>query len=134
MENRLEASEALTPRKTFLAGVIYFDQRKQTIKCIIRELSAESASLVCQDAAAIPVKTIELYIPSQNEFFPAEVKERTDRELRIVFKQSHPSAPPEAGTAEIFRRLHLLETEVGQLRRIVDELKNARARLADLGI
>ena len=134
MENRLEACEALTPRKTFLAGIIYFDQRKQTVKCIIRELSAESASLVCQDATAIPAKTIELYIPSQNEFFPAEVKERTGSELRIVFKQIHDSAPPEGGTTEIFRRLHLLETEVGQLRRIVDELKDARARLADLGI
>ena len=120
------------PRRTFLAGVVYFDQRKQTVNCIIRELSAENATLVCQDASAIPTNVIELYIPSQNEFLPAEIKERTDSELRIAFRQS--TEPSEGRTAEVFRRLRHLEAEVGQLRRIVDELRGTKARLENLAI
>jgi hypothetical protein len=130
----LETQQDLITRKTFLAGVIYFDQRKQTVNCIVRELSAKSSTLVCQDATAIPTNIIELYIPSQNEFLPAEIKERAGAELRIAFRPIHDTAPTEGGSSEIFRRLRLLEAEVGQLRRIVDELRDARARLGDLAI
>jgi hypothetical protein len=130
----LETQQDLIPRKTFLAGVIYFDQRKQTVNCIVRELSAKSSTLVCQDATAIPTNIIELYIPSQNEFLPAEIKERAGTELRIAFRPIHDTAPTEGGSPEIFRRLRLLEAEVGQLRRIVDELRDARARQGDLAI
>lgn len=130
----METQQALTPRKTFLAGVIYFDRRQQTVNCIIRELSAEGSTLVCQDASAIPTNMIELYIPSQNEFLPAEVKERNNSELRIAFKQSQNTEPAEGGIAEVFRRLRHLEAEVKQLRRTVDELKDTRARVENLAI
>ena len=122
------------PRKTFLAGVIYFDRRKQTVNCIVRELSAENATLVCQDTSAIPTNFIELYIPSQHEFLPAEIKERTGSEVRIAFKQIQNTESSEGEISEVFRRLRHLEVEVGHLRRIVDELKDTRARVEDLAI
>lgn len=130
----METQQDLIPRKTFLAGVIYFDQRKQTVNCIVRELSAKSATLACQDATAIPTNIVELYIPNQNEFLLAEIKERAGTEVRVVFKQIHDTAPTESAPSEVFRRLRLLEAEVGQLRRIVDELRETKTRFGDMAI
>lgn len=133
----MEARESQITRKTLLPAVVYFDQRKQSINCIIRELSAQGATLICDSASAVPINIFELYIPSRGEYFPAAVKERRGSQLHVSFVQADPvhnSAAPEGEKPDVSRRLQLLETEVAKLRRIVDDLRDRSLREEYTGI
>lgn len=125
----MEAREALTPRKTLLPAVIYFDQRKQSVNCIIRELSARGATLTCESARAVPTNIFELYIPNRDRFYPAAVRERNANQLRVGFIQTdsaRDASLPGGGTAGILERLARLEADVRKLRQIVNDLKDER--------
>jgi hypothetical protein len=124
MESAPEHPRTLTPRKTFLAGIIYFDQRKRTVQCVVRELSSDAATLVCQDARSVPANTIELYIPNHNKYYAAEVKERGANDLRVALSEDQTSVTTDDEPSDLARRFYLLESEVKHLRKIVEELKS----------
>lgn len=123
----METQEALNPRRTLLPGVIYFNHRKQSVNCIIRELSAQGATLVCTDTRVVPTNVFELYMPNRKEFYSVEVQERKADELHVAFIQEPSMAnasSSEGWMREIVRRLDLLETEQKKLRQMANELRN----------
>jgi hypothetical protein len=133
----LEACEAVIPRKTLLPAVIYFDQRKQSVNCIIRELSAQSATLICESAGAVPTNIFELYIPNRDKFYFAAVRERNANQLRVAFIETNSisdASLQDGEKTEVLQRLDRLEAEVRKLRNVVNELKYGRRGDNDLAL
>jgi hypothetical protein len=127
----LDARETLAQRKTLLAGVIYFNDRKQTVNCIVRELSAKHAVLICQ-ANSIPTNIIELSIPSRNELYPAAIQNRKVDELYVTLTGASSDRNPslsEGETSEILRRLSVLETQVRKLQNVIENIKAGKVSL-----
>ena len=125
----LHAHETLVQRKTLLAGVIYFNDRKQTVNCIVRVLTEKSAVLICQ-TNLIPTNIIELSIPSRNEFYPAAVQNRKADELYVTFMDASSGQnplPSEGGTKEILQRLSALETQVRKLQNIIEQIRSGKS-------
>ena len=132
----LSAREAPLPRKTLLPGVIYFDERKQSIQCTVRELSAEGATLSCEGMPAVLTKFVELYIPNWGKLYPAAIKERHANELLVAFVQetSIPDTSSSDSDTNLHQRVQLLEIEMRKLRNLLNELKVKQVRGYDQGI
>jgi hypothetical protein len=110
-------------QKSFLQGRIYFNNRRATLDCVIRDLSETGAKLKISEAVAVP-EAMELYIPNREEIHRARVEWRSEDEIGVSFGEAAaPSAAPEL-PADVVQRLSKLESEVAALRRIVNELRS----------
>jgi len=132
----VSAREAPLPRKTLLPGVIYFDERKRTIQCTIRELSAEGAMLSCESAHAFIPKFVELYISNWGKVYPAAIKERHANELFVTFIQDAPAPGTSSSDCDtsLLQRVQLLEAEMNKLRQMLNDLKVKQVREHNHGI
>jgi hypothetical protein len=114
-----------TRQKSFLQGRVYFNNRRSSIDCLVRDISATGARLKFAGQVTMP-ELIELYIPNKDESFRAQVQWNRGDEIGVAFiRDEADSAPagavlPEASLAE---RMQKLETEVAALKRLVKELK-----------
>jgi hypothetical protein len=119
----MEERRALPRQKSFLKGTIYFNNRRSTLDCMIRDITAHGARLQTATTATIP-EAIELYIPNKDQTLRAQVKWRKGDEMGVMFlgveqAADQPAAPP-SGLAQ---RVERLEAEIAKLHRIVLELK-----------
>src|SRR5258708_40347709 len=57
-----------TRHKSFLRGMIYFNNRRNVVDCLIRDISPYGARLIFSDAVTTP-DSLDLYIP-QTEATP----------------------------------------------------------------
>ena len=132
----LSAREAPLPRKTLLPGIIYFDERKRTVQCTIRELSVEGATLSCESAHAFIPKFVELYIPNWGKVYPAAIKERHANELFVTFIQDAPASGTSSSDCDtsLLQRVQLLEVEMSKLKQMLNDLKIKHVREYDQGI
>jgi hypothetical protein len=115
-----------TRQKSFLQGRIYFNNRRSTVDCLIRDYSEAGARLKFSETIAVP-EAIELYIPNREEIHRARVEWRNGSEMGVSFGEEmrSPSIAPEASQGDLAARVQTLETEVAALRRIVNELRAA---------
>src|SRR5436190_459530 len=88
MSNRRKS----TRQKSFLQGRIYFNNRKSSIDCLIRDLSNEGAKLKFSEAIVAP-EAIELYIPARDQYCRAKVLWRHGGEVGVGFVLDHVAAP-----------------------------------------
>ena len=111
-------------QKSFLQGRIYFNHRRSSIDCLIRDYSEHGARLRFSEGANIP-EAIELYIPNKEETHRARVQWRSGNEVGVSFGNeiNSPSVAPEASQGDLPARMQRLETEVAALRRIVNDLR-----------
>src|SRR4051812_49480105 len=76
MANPAEARPAerrRTPRqKSFLRGMIYFNNRRSVADCLIRDISPFGARLIFSDAVTTP-DVLDLYIPQKEQTLRAQV-------------------------------------------------------------
>ena len=115
----------LLRKRSFLQGRLYFNNRRSSLDCLVRDISSQGAKLKVSDSIAIP-EIVELYIPNKDETYRAKVQWRTGFEVGVTFEndQEAPSIVPGAGPADLPERVRRLEAEVASLHRRLNELQN----------
>ncbi len=122
MNNR-RASER---QKSFLQGRIFFNNRRSSVDCLVRDISEQGAKLRFSEAIAVP-EVVELYIPNKDETHRARVQWRIGEEVGVAFgpdEVSSPSLVPDAPAADLAARVRRLEGDVAALQRKVNELQS----------
>lgn len=114
----------IAPRtRTFLKGVVLYDNRRVSIECTIRDLSDTGARITFPSPITIPDR-IELFIPQKNRTYSADVRRRDDCEIGVSFRDQRSGEQRREADAAIGDRVAALEHEVAQLRRIVKQLRD----------
>lgn len=123
---------SLMRQKSFLHGRIYFNNRRSSLDCLVRDYSDQGARLTVSDSVAIP-EVIELHVPHKDETRRAKVQWRTGYELGVAFgvDEGSPSIVPEA--PDLAARVRRLETEMAALQRKLTELQSELRRQQDSG-
>jgi hypothetical protein len=129
-----EAERRSSPRqKSFLRGIIYYNNRSAAADCLVRDISETGARLELSESVIIPYE-IDLHIPKKGETFRARVQWRHGDGVGIAFanpvaKQAGAEAPEAAATPEpghntvaLAARVQRLEAEVVSLKRAVKQL------------
>jgi hypothetical protein len=113
-------------QRAFLQGRIFFNNRRNSIDCLIREFSETGARLGFSSAVATPA-IVELYIPSRDENYRARIEWRTGEEAGVSFEEAEAPAlaPGAAAGADWVARIHKLEHDVAVLQRKFNELSAA---------
>lgn len=120
-----------TPRhRTFLQGRVFYNGRRQSADCIIRELTDEGARLSFTDPVALP-HAFELHIPNRDQTIRVETiwNHGTDVGVSYVRAEEHVAATVaptiQAPTHEqtLAERVEKLEKELGALRRRLSEVE-----------
>src|SRR5438128_5171529 len=91
-EVAMKERRAGTRQKSFLQGRVYFNNRRSSVDCLVRDLSERGAKLKVSEAIAIP-DVVELYIPNKDETFRARVEWRTGDEVGLGFGLDEVSSP-----------------------------------------
>jgi len=120
----MEERRAVPRQKSFLQGRIYFNHRRSSVDCLIRDYSEQGARLKFSEAVNVP-EAIELYIPNKEETHRARVEWRIGNEVGVSFgtEIQSPSVSPDAAQGDLPTRVQKLEAEVATLRRIVNDLR-----------
>ena len=116
--------------RTFLQGRVFYNNRRQSADCIIRELTDEGARLSFTDPVALP-HAFELHIPNRDQTIRVETvwNHGTDVGVSFVRQDSHGAATlaPAAHAAPLeqtlLERIEKLEKELGALRRRISEIE-----------
>lgn len=120
-----------TPRhRTFLQGRVFYNNRRQSADCIIRELTDDGARLSFTDPVALP-HAFELHIPNRDQTLRVETiwNHGTDVGVSFTRAEAHMApalAPAMHGTpAEqtLAERVEKLEKELAALRRRISEIE-----------
>jgi hypothetical protein len=120
-----------TPRhRTFLQGRVYYNNRRQSADCIIRELTDEGARLSFTDPVALP-HAFELHIPNRDQTLRVETvwNHGTDVGVAFVRTDTHsapsiaPGAHASAQELSLVERIEKLEKELAVLRRRISEVE-----------
>jgi hypothetical protein len=112
---------ALVRHKTFMKGRIYFNNRLQSLDCIVRDVTDTGSRLEFSENVTLP-DAFELYLPTRNEYFRAHVEWRKGNQIGISWDSAKERA--EAGGDDAFNdRLAKLERDVAVLQRRLDALQ-----------
>jgi PilZ domain-containing protein len=112
-------------KKAFLQGRIFFNQRRTSIDCLIRDFCEHGARLTFSSMTATP-DMVELYIPNKDESYRAKVQWRNANEIGVGFEReaaSPPLVPEAAPPADVSARIHKLEHALSLLQRKFNELQ-----------
>ena len=124
----------LLRQRSFLQGRLYFNNRRSSLDCLVRDISSQGAKLKVSDSIAIP-EIVELYIPNKDETYRAKVQWRTGFEIGVTFENDDaPSIVPSAGPTDLLDRVRRLEAEVASLHRKLNDLQNELRHGQDSGI
>ena len=116
-----DETNAATRQKTFLKGTLYYDNRRGSIECVIRDMSDSGARLTFDHPATVP-DNVELFIPHKQQTLRARVQRRGPNEIGIAFEVDRSAEPQRASDAELQQRVEALEAEIKALKRLVAKL------------
>jgi hypothetical protein len=111
-------------QKSFLRGMIYFNNRRSVADCLIRDISPYGARLIFSDTVTTP-DLLDLYIPQKEQTLRSQVIWRVGHEVGVAFPQAiHPqqSATAASGPGDLADRVAKLEAEVAALKRALKKL------------
>jgi PilZ domain len=113
-----------SPRqKSFLRGLIYFNNRRSSYDCLIRDINPEGARLALSGMVTTP-DVLELHIPQKQQTLTAQVAWRNGEEIGVTFAQAESmQKPAEAG--DLVQRVFRLEGEIAALKLAFAKLKNS---------
>jgi len=117
----------ITRNKSFLRGMIQFNNRRNVVDCLIRDISPYGARLIFSDAVTTP-DVLDLYIPQKEQTLRVHVIWRHGQEAGVAFPQATP-VDPAAETGEtassvgLAERVARLELEIAGLKRILKKMK-----------
>jgi hypothetical protein len=120
----MQDRRAVTRHKSFLQGRIYFNNRRSSVDCLIRDISDQGARPKISDAITTP-EAVELHIPNKDETYRAKVIWRAHDEMGVTFSPHESLVPSPEGTepVDLFERVQKLERDLAKLRRIVMEIR-----------
>jgi hypothetical protein len=115
---------SVSRQKSFLQGRIFFNNRRTSIDCVIRDFSEHGARLKFSSMIAMP-DVVELYIPNKDESYRAKIHWRNADEIGVGFDFDEKSPPlaPGAPSADWSARIHKLEHDLASLQRKFNELQ-----------
>ena len=111
-------------KKSFLQGRIFFNHRRTSVDCLIRDFCEHGARLTFTSMTATP-DVVDLYIPNRDESYRAKVQWRNANEIGVGFERKETSPPlaPAAPAADWSARIHKLEHTLASLQRRFNELQ-----------
>jgi hypothetical protein len=130
--NNETASEAFTDKgqrrrvarqKSFLRGCIYFNSRRASVDCLIRDISSQGARILISSSVNIP-DTVELYIPQKAQTLRARVEWRHNEDIGLVFTEADLGLKIRPQANELTQRVAQLEDEINSLRRMFKRMKS----------
>ena len=116
-----EEPKAAIRQRTFLKGTVYYDNRRASIECVVRDLSDSGARLTFDHPATVP-DNIELFIQQKQQTLRACVRRREPYEIGIAFEIERSLEPRRASDAGLQQRIETLEAEIKALKRLVAKL------------
>src|ERR1700754_1378106 len=96
-ERRTEERRRVARQKSFLRGMIYFNNRRSAVDCLVRDISPYGARLIFSDAVTTP-DVLDLYIPQKEQTLRVQVIWRHGQEVGVAFAQTatvEPAAEPQ---------------------------------------
>ena len=115
--------------ESFLRGMIYFNNRRNAVDCLIRDISPYGARLIFSDAVTTP-DVLELYIPQKEQTLRVNVIWRHGQEAGVAFAQAahmdsvaEPGDPGSSPGQALAERVARLEMEIVGLKRILKKMK-----------
>ena len=108
-------------QKSFLRGMIYFNNRRNVVDCLIRDISPYGARLIFSDAVTTP-DVLELYIPQKEQTLRVHAIWRHGQEVGVAFAQAA-QMDPVAESGDLAERVARLEMEIVGLKRILKKMK-----------
>src|SRR6185503_7579244 len=121
IEERPVERRRVTRQKSFLRGMIYFNNRRNVVDCLIRDISPYGARLIFSDAVSTP-DVFELYIPQKEQTLRIHVIWRHGQEVGVAFAQAT-QVETVAETGDLAERVGRLEMEIAGLKRILKKIK-----------
>ena len=121
-DNRPEAPPAAVRSRTFLKGVVYYDNRRGSIDCTIRDLSDTGARIVFSTLVTVP-DNIELHIPQKQMTLPARVRRRDQLEIGVSFEDQRSDEPRRAVDGEMAERVTRIENDIAAMKRLLKKLE-----------
>jgi hypothetical protein len=116
-------------QKSFLRGMIYFNNRRNAVDCLIRDISPYGARLIFSDSVTTP-DVLELYIPQKEQTLRVHVIWRHGQEVGVAFAQAahvdpaaEPGDPGSSPGQALAERVARLEMEIVGLKRILKKMK-----------
>ncbi|MEI7804237.1 MAG: PilZ domain-containing protein [Hyphomicrobiales bacterium] len=117
-----EEPKAAIRQRTFLKGTLYYDSRRASVDCVIRDMSDTGARLTFDNPVTVP-DHVELFIPHKQQTLRARVQRRGLNEIGVAFEVERTLDPRRTADAELQQRVESLETEITALKRLVAKLK-----------
>ena len=108
-------------QKSFLRGMIYFNNRRNVVDCLIRDISPYGARLIFSDAVTTPDQ-LDVYIPQKEQTLRGQVIWRHGQEVGVAFAQAA-QVDHVAETGDLAERVTRLEMEIAGLKRILKKIK-----------
>jgi hypothetical protein len=109
-------------QKSLLRGRIYFNNRRNSADCTIRDISGNGARLIFSDAIAIP-DVVDVYIPQKEQTLRAHVHWRRGQELGVTFTPAAAAPDQLAAPDDLAGRVERLEAEIAALKRMLKKLR-----------
>ena len=72
-------------QRTFLKGTLYYDNRRASIECLVRDISDSGARLTFEHPVNVP-DNVELFIPQKQQTLRESVRRRGPNEIGIAFE------------------------------------------------
>ncbi len=118
-----------TRQKSFLQGRIFYNNRRASVDCLVRDVSDQGAKLVFSDTVTLP-DVFELYLSNKEEVRRAKTQWRRCDEIGVTFKFDDPINMDAVGVStDLFGRVLRLESECAALRRAMKELRQEMRKL-----
>jgi hypothetical protein len=126
-------------QKSFLRGMIYFNNRRNAVDCLIRDISPYGARLIFSDAVTTP-DVLELYIPQKEQMLRVHAIWRHGQEVGVAFAQAahmdpaaeQPGDPGSSPGQALAERVARLEIEILGLKRILKKMKTDAGPVFDV--
>ena len=120
-ESRTPERRRIVRQKSFLRGMIYFNNRRSVADCLIRDISPYGARLIFSDTVTTP-DMLDLYIPQKEQTLRAHVIWRIGHDMGVAFPQAT-QADPAAQAGDLTERVVRLEAEITAIKRVLKKLK-----------
>jgi hypothetical protein len=119
---RPEESQPPVRIRTFLKGIVYYDNRRASIECTIRDLSDTGARIAFTTLVTLP-DNIELHIPQKEMTLPAQVRRRDGNEIGVSFQNQRSDEPRRAIDGDMAERVSKMENELAAMKRLLKKLQ-----------
>ena len=108
--------------RTFLKGVIYYDNRRASVDCTVRDLSDTEARIEFQTMVTVP-DNVELFIPQKQMTWPAQVNRRYEYEIEVSFLSQRSDEPRRAIDGDLAERVVKIENELSTMKRLLKKIE-----------